>query len=328
MLNKKIAGKILSEIKKAKSILLALHVSPDEDCVASVLAMDLILRKMGKKTKLISFSNVDLGIFYFPTSQRIENADFSKINFNLYDLFIALDSAQERMITRSTYPVIFPQSFKIINIDHHVTNTKFGDLNLVAPLSSTAEIIYQLFNLWKVKIDKKLAQALFLGILADTGCFQYPLTSADTLRAAADLMDKGASLKKTVLEIFRSYSINTLKYWGRVLYNMRIDPSGSFIWSTVSRDEKEELGIVPSEIEGAASLFAPIVAGTKFGIILIEENSNLVRGSMRSRDDFDVSKIAVELGGGGHKQAAGFSLKMCLKEAEERVLKTARKYIK
>jgi len=327
MLNKKTAAKIFTEIKKAKKVLLAVHVSPDQDSIASVLAVELILKKMGKKTKIISFSQISSRLKFISGTDKIETADFSKVNFSDYDLFIALDSAQERMITRSPFPKSFPPNFKIINIDHHITNTRFGDINLVEIVSSTTEIIYKLFNLWEVKIDKKLASLLFYGVFADTGCFQYNTTSKETLRIVTDLMGKGASLNDTVLFTFRSYNIKTLKYWGKVLENVQLDKSGKFIWSTISRAEREALEVEVSEVEGAANLFAPIVSGTEFGIILMEETDDLVRGSLRSRANFDVSQIAVKLGGGGHKAAAGFSLKTDLKEAEKEVLETARNLI-
>jgi phosphoesterase RecJ-like protein len=107
---------------------------------------------------------------------------------------------------------------------------------------------------------------------------------------------------------------------------MQLDPSGKFVWTRVSKAEMEDLGVTPAEIEGASSLFAPVTLGTEFGIIMNDEG-NLVRVSLRSRADFDVSQIAVLFGGGGHKQAASFSLALPLDEAEERVLETVRKLV-
>lgn len=325
--DEKIAREIFLEIKKSNHILLALHVSPDIDSVASVLTMNMVLEKMDKKTKMISFGQIPPRLFYLPGIEKIEYADFGKIDLKDFDLFVSLDCAAERMITRSQYLREFPPKFKIINIDHHITNTKFGDVNLIKYLSSTAEILYKLFQIWKIKINKDLAQLIFAGIFSDSGCFQYPLTSADTLRVAAELMDIGASLNYEVLQQFRSYNIKTLKYWERILENMQVDMSGKFIWSKLSCQEKKDLEIDAVDIQEAASLFAPIVFGTEFGIILVEETDGLTRGSLRSRDDFDVSKLAVELGGGGHKQAAGFSLEMPLEEAERKVLGVARKFL-
>lgn len=330
MINKKTAGKILFEIKKANSILLAFHVSPDGDCVASVLAMNIFLEKLGKKTKIISFSKVPGEFGYLPGIQKAEVINFKKIDFSQFDLFIALDCAQETMITKSEYPSEkFPKNFKVINIDHHSTNPKFGDINLVEPKAcSTSELVYQLFKLWKVKIDKKLAQLIFLGVLTDTGCFQYPSTTKETFLLGSELMEKGADLNQTVLMHYRSYGLRTLKYWSRVLENLKLDESGKFTLSIVTLQEVKDLKIdSEEEIGGAASFFAPIVKGTEFGIIL-DENEGFIKGSIRSRAGFDVSKIAEELGGGGHKLAAGFTLRMPLEEAKIKVLEIARKYTK
>lgn len=325
---KKSAERILKEIKKAKKILLALHVSPDADSLSSVLSLDLVLKRMKKSSRIISFSPLNSRLFCFPECEEIETFDLAAIDFADFDLFIALDSADQRMITRSPFPRKFPPGFKIINIDHHPTNTKYGRINLLAKTSSTAELLYFLYCSWGIKIDKKLAKFLFEGIFADTGCFQYPITSPKTLRIAAELMEKGACLNEAVLKNFRSYSLKTLKYWGKVLENMQLDESKRFVWSKVSQEELREIGVSSGEIEGAASLFAPVILGTEFGIILNEESKELVRASLRARDSFDVSQIALEFGGGGHKQAAGFSLALPLEKAKEKVLETARKYIR
>lgn len=325
MLNKKTSDQILQSINRANKILLTLHVSPDGDCVGAVLAMDLFLRQIGKKTKIISYSKIPKSFLYLPGMADVEIANIAKINLSEFDLYISLDAADKIMITKSEFPKI-PERMKVINIDHHVTNPNFGDLNLVEVVSSTSEMIYDLFKKWKVTIDKQIAKLLFLGIFSDTGCFQYPLTSAKTFLIASSLMKKGADLNESVLTQFRSYNFKTLKYWGKVLDNMQIDESRKFVISVVTASEIRDLGIESEDIEGAASLFAPVTLGTEFGII-IDENEGFVKGSLRSRASFDVSKIAADLGGGGHKQAAGFVLKMPLDEAVKLVLETARKAV-
>jgi len=324
MIDRKKAKSIFLKIKSAKRILLCVHVSPDLDSLASCLAMDLVLNRLGKKTKIISYSQIPSRFSFLPGVEKIETADFAKIDLSGFDLFLVLDCAQERMITRSLFPKNFPKNFKIINIDHHFTNVKFGDLNLVALTSSTAELLYELFLIWKIKIDKKLAELLLFGLVSDTGCFRYSLTTQKTLEAGAELMKKGAVFSEVVLRTFRSYNFKTLKYWGKILDNLQIEEKLGFVWSKISKAECEELGITPVDIDGAADQFLGVVEGTKFGLILNEESENYIRGSLRSRDGFDVSRIAQKLGGGGHKAAAGFSLEMCLAEAEEKVLAVIR----
>ena len=325
MLDKTTAGKILTAIKNANRILIPLHVSPDGDCIGSVLAMDLFLRSLGKKTKIISYSKIPKNYFFLPGMAEVEIVDFAKLNLSDFDLFIFLDIGQETMITKNQLPQKFPWSFKSINIDHHFTNTNFSGVNLIdKKTSSCCELLYDLFRYWKVEIDKQTANLLFLGIFSDTGCFQYPSTSSKTFKKASGLIEKGADLNQTVLMQFRSYGLKTLKYWGKVLENMSLDESGKFVWSKVSREELRQLDIQPEEIEGAASLFCPVTAGTEFGIIL-DECEGFIKASLRSRSGYDVSSFAREFGGGGHKQAAGFILKMPLEEAEKKVLEIARR---
>ena len=327
MLNKITSKKILEEIKKANKILLPLHVSPDGDCIGAVLAMDLFLRSLGKKTKIISYSKIPKNFFYLPGMSEVEILNFAKINLSDFDLHIFLDIAAETMITRSELPKLLLKNLKSINIDHHFTNTKFAKLNLIdEKTSSCCELLYELFKYWKVEIDKQTADLLFMGIFTDSGCFQYPSTSAKTFKIVSDLVEKGADLNQTVLMQFRSYSLKTLKYWSRVLENMQIDESEKFVWSKISREELKQLNIQPEEIEGAASLFCPVIKGTEFGIIL-DESEGFVKGSLRSRNNFDVSKIAEKLGGGGHKLAAGFVIKNSLAEAEEKVLMIVRQSV-
>lgn len=324
----KLADGIWGEIEKAQRILLALHVSPDADSAASVLAMALVLRRLGKEVRVISFSQIPSKLLAIPGIDSVEKFDFAKVKFSDYDLFIALDSPDKNMITRSEYPEEFSPGFKIVCIDHHITSVELGDLNLVWPLSSNAEVLYHLFSYWQVEIDCQLARLLFHGLFSDSCGFQTRSTTAATLRAAADLIEKGASLNEVVLANFRSYSLETLRYWAVILKNMQMDESGLFVWSKISREEIEEMEIDLQEIRGAANLFAPIVSGTEFGIILNEESDQLTRGSLRSRSDFDVSQIALALGGGGHRLSAGFSLVMPLEEAQEEVLRIAREKLK
>lgn len=326
MLRKKTVNEIYSVLLGANKILLTFHVSPDGDSVGSVLAFDLFLRQLGKKTKIISFSKIPRNFLYLPGMADVEIANIAKINLSEFDLYISLDAADKIMITKSEFPKI-PERTKVINIDHHITNPNFGDINFIENVSSTAEVVYDIFKEWKVTIDKQMAKLIFLGIFADTGCFQYPLTSAKTFSIASALMKKGADLNETVFTQFRSYNFKTLKYWGKVLENMQLDESKKFVWSVISASEIRDLEIEPEDIDGASSLFAPVTLGTEFGII-IDENEGFVKGSLRSRASFDVSKLAAELGGGGHKQAAGFILRMPLDEAVKLVLETARKAIK
>lgn len=323
--SKKLPEKIFDLIKKSKKVLLCLHVSPDLDCLSSVLAMARVLRRMRKEVRIISFSQIPPLISFLPGAEEIEIADFAKIDLSGFSLMVALDTAQERMITRSRFPKKLPKDFKIVNIDHHFSNTFFGDINLIMEVSSTAELLYRLFKYWRIKVDKELAEILLYGIVSDTGCFRYSLTSSETFKIASEILEKGVDFEKIVLNTFKSYNFKTLKYWGKILENMEIDEEAGFVWSKISKKECEELGVLPTDIEGAADFFCGVVRGTRFGIILNEEAEGCVRVSLRTREDFNVAKLAEKFGGGGHKAAAGLFLELPFEEAEKRIVEEARK---
>jgi phosphoesterase RecJ-like protein len=180
-----------------------------------------------------------------------------------------------------------------------------------------------------VKIDKELATSLLTGILGDTGAFEYHNTTSRTLQIAADLMDFGADKDEILLKIFRSKQMNLLKFWGQVLDTMQVDKSGKFAWCAIPYDVYQKLGKPQMARESASNSFARMLEDTDFGIIMLEEEPNILRASLRSREkNFDVSKIAEKLGGGGHPGSAGISMQdINFEQGVEKVVATARKFV-
>ena len=317
----KIEKRIFEEIKKADRILMHLHLGPDGDSLGSVLAVWRWLESLGKKVTVVSFDPVAEEFGFLEEVKKVKKADAAKLDFSQFDLWLALDSSDWNMITKNKNfrP---PEDLMLINIDHHKTNVNYGKLNLVLPeKSSVAEVLFELFKRWKVEIDKKIATRLFLGIFMDTGGFFYLNTSPDTMRIGAELLERGADKERIVLEVYRSKPLKTLEYWAAVLARMKIDKRGKFVISTIPREILKGLELGKSERGGAAGQFLPLVKDTDFGVLLDEENPGEVSGSLRARTDFDVSKIAVAMGGGGHKAAAGFRMKGSIEEVEKKLRK-------
>lgn len=210
----------------------------------------------------------------------------------------------------------------LINIDHHPTNAGFGKINYVKRgWSSTAEIIFDLFEKWQVKIDKEMATRLFLGIYSDTGSFKFDYTRPETLRIGARLLELGASLRLIRTNLELNKSLKNLKYWSLVLGKMKINKKYRFVSSSISYQDFQKNKISEGDKAGATTFFAPIVKDTDFGVILREISPGEVNGGLRARTDFDVSKIALAMGGGGHKAAAGFRMKGSIKEVERKLRK-------
>jgi phosphoesterase RecJ-like protein len=323
-MNYKESTKILEEIKKANRILVNCHRGPDSDSVGSALALLRVLKNLKKDVSVICPSDLPDDLTFLTDADLVKRVNFSTFNFSEYDLFLIIDSSTYAMVTGlkdSDAPTI-----NTVVIDHHFSNEKFGKINLVdANRTSTGELLYKVFEDWGVNIDKVIAECLLTGIIGDTGSFQYQNVGQETLRIAASLMDAGADKDKIIYNIYRNIDFKEVKMWGKFIENMKIEDN--FIWSAIPVSTYKDFGEFIYAKEDAANLFFPVVKGTDFGMVMVETNDNVLFVSFRSRSGFDVSKIAKEVGGGGHKAAAGARIEgLIFDEAVKKVLSAARKY--
>jgi phosphoesterase RecJ-like protein len=319
---------ILEEIKNAKKILLNCHRGPDPDSVGSALSMYQVLKKLGKEeVKIICPSETPEEVKFLKDSALINRVDFTNFDFGSSDLFIVMDSGSWSMV--SGKKDIVKPNMKFVVIDHHQTNTSFGEINLVdAERGSNCEVMYNLFEDWNVELDQRIAQTLLTGIIGDTGTFEYPNTTPSTFKAVSRLLELGADKDEIILNLYRSRTFEQIKMWGEYLKLMQIDKDNKFVWAAMPYEifEKNNHIDVKSEV---ASMFMQNVKDTEFGIVMLEDVKNHLWISFRSRKDFDVSGLAELLGGGGHKGAAGGELKdLPFDKAVEKVLETAREYAK
>lgn len=328
---KKVAGEIFSQLKKTKSILCPLHLHPDGDAIAAALVVRYLLMKMRKRARVTSTDELPKSFVFLKDFQKIEIKDFAELDLSQFDLLLFLDiSSLSRFTKREDFKI--PKGVFTINIDHHPTNTRFANINAVlSDIGSTCQILYEFCKFQNIKIDKNLANWLYCGIYTDTGGFEYA-APARTHQVAADLLMKGANHNEIVFQIKRKKDLPFLKSWGRILENLKVDKEHHFCWSTISHQDILHIGCVPTDYYGATE-YIKNVEETDFGIILAEEKPNEIRGHLRSRRQpeeggFDVSQVAIALGGGGHKAAAGFSLEMNLAKAEKKTLEIARRFAK
>lgn len=317
---------IKKRIKKAKRILLNVHRSPDPDGVGSALALYEFLLKLKKEVKVICPSDLSSECLFLPNSKVIEKVNFEKFDFSNWDIFIVADSANWEMVTGRKG--IKKPDIEIIVIDHHITSERFGNINLVdEKASSTSEIIYSLLKDWRVNITQSISQNLLAGIICDTGVFEYPNVTSFTLEVAKNLIDNGANKDEIVTNVYRNYSFNQLKLWGEVLKRMEFNKENRFVYSAIPNEIYKQFKEPDTAKETAASMFGPVVKGADFGMVMIEEEPNKLSVSFRSKKDFDVSKIAKDLGGGGHILAAGVTIRNEeFNKAVDKVLTAAIKY--
>jgi len=315
---------ILEKIKKADKIVLNCHRGPDSDSVGSALALSQVLGEMGKDVTVICPSDIPSDLRFLQGANEIVRVNFTTFDFSVYDLFIILDSSTYSLVTGmkdSQKPTI-----DSIVIDHHVSNEKFGDINLVDDeTTSTGELLYKVFEDWKVDLSKDVSECLLTGIIGDTGTFQYQNVGQKTLKIAADLMDKGADKDKIIYHLYRNIEFKELKMWGKFIESMMIEDN--FVWAAIPLAIYKDFGEYSYAKEDVANLFFPIVRGTEFGVVMVETSENVLSVSFRARTGFDVSEIAKEIGGGGHKPAAGARVEgLPFQEAVNKVLTAARKY--
>jgi len=299
---------ILQEIKKAHKILLNAHRNPDLDSIGASTALAMVLKKMGKKVQIVCPHEVASEFMFIKGASDIETINFKDFkDFQLYDLFLILDSGSFDIITGSK-EVELPDMKKIV-IDHHRSNS-FTDVGLrlvEEKAAATCEIVYKIFSDWGVDIDSDLATALFSGIAGDTVFFRYSENTKEMYKIIADLIDKGANKDTLVEKMFNNYSFGFVKLLGEFLDNMKLEKVGerAFVWSALPYRIFKKYGFPKGARETAADLFFQSVKGTSFGLAILEEKEGRVCVSFRSIGEKDVSGIARALGGGGHRNAAG-----------------------
>ncbi|KKP39489.1 hypothetical protein A2130_02395 [Candidatus Woesebacteria bacterium GWC2_33_12] len=319
---------ILDEVKKAKRILLNCHYGADPDGIGSTLALKLVLEKLGKKVDVIcpskklsqqtnfltGFNDITLGI------------DFYSFDFDKYDLCMFLDTSDVDVLTGQDRELIINKF--IVVIDHHQTFHLKNDLKILdTNSSSVGEILYKVFKDWNIELDQQIAECLLTSIIGDTGTFSYTGATSETLRIGSDLMSLGADKSMISDRIYRGEDFRILKFWAEVLSRIQIDKEYGFVWSTVPNNIYKDYEDLPAVKSKTASIFAPIVDGTDFGFIGIEEKPNTFTVSFRGRTDFDTSRIAEELGGGGHPISSAVRMEdINFDDAVEKVLTVCRKY--
>jgi len=306
---KQLAPKILAEIQKSKSILLHCHPSPDGDSYGSALAVMHTLKNLNKKVTMISGdSPKPRNLSSLPGFEEVTEKNYLEINQEEFDLFIILDSSAENQISKKG-EVIFPDSMRTIVIDHHASNQEYAQINLVdTSYIAVSQIIYDLLCAWEVEISPEAAVCLFVGMYTDSGGFKYALTSPNTLFAAAAVAKINPGFPQVIYNFENSAQPGEIKYLGLALSSVKTYFSKNVAIASVSFKQLQDNNISKEDIVSyIVSNYLKSVVGWNIGIAFTEKGLGIFEASLRTRDSdrFDLSKLALALGGGGHKAAAG-----------------------
>ncbi|OHA57682.1 MAG: hypothetical protein A2114_01970 [Candidatus Vogelbacteria bacterium GWA1_51_14] len=317
---KNLAPKIWAEIKQANKILINCHYNPDQDSIGSALAMMHILENIGKEVTVIK-GDSDLPAFaqYLPGAEKIALKNYFEIKPEEFDLFVILDSSDLGRVSR-VGEIIFPPNLRTVVIDHHASNTQFGQLNLiVTDYPATAQVLFDLSTEWGVEITRDIAVCLIVALHADTGGFRYRKTSSHTFNIASRLAAIAPDFADTLANTEGSKSLATYKFMGATLSRLEEFFDGQVvIAATPYQDfQKFDFSISESKNTGLSSMLINI-KGVKMSFLLNEEKPGVTGMSARSRDGkkYDVAALMAKFGGGGHQVAAGAMVNKPLAEVK------------
>ncbi|MCC8029918.1 MAG: bifunctional oligoribonuclease/PAP phosphatase NrnA [Lachnospiraceae bacterium] len=287
-------------LRESDSAAVAGHVRPDGDCVGSCLAVYNYIRTWFPEIRAdLYLEPIPEKFAFLKNADRIRQARAEEDPF-VYDLFIALDCADIGRLGDAAG--LFGAAKHTICIDHHVTNAGFADVNEVCPgASSASELVFSAMN--PERISKEIAVCLYLGIAHDTGIFRYSCTSAETMRVAGELMNKGIDFTKLIDETYYIRTYAQQKIWGKALLDSQLFLDGTCIYSVVTLEDQDTFGVTAADLDGIVSELRS-TAGVEVSVFLYE-SKNGYKISMRSASYVDVAKIAMDFGGGGHVRAAG-----------------------
>ncbi len=309
-------SKILDTIQNANRILFIGHRKPDGDSLGVLCAWSNYLDSINKKYTCFTPDPAPFYYHYLPKLEKVFT-DTKKIPWGEVDVVLTLDCGDLRQTGLSEELKRLKGKATLINIDHHISNPAYGDLNLIIPeASSTSEIVFNIFNDLKLPIDKKIATCLLTGIIFDTNNFVNPATTPEAFQAAAELLKYGANYGRIVNYLFRNKSLTSLKLWGKVFIDINLNKQWGIAASTVSLEDNIKYGLSEDFFEGLAN-FLSNLGEAKLVMILKEEDNGEIRVSLRTNEEkIDVSQLAKFFGGGGHRKAAGFRVKGELKRLE------------
>ncbi len=302
--------KILEEVKGAKTIGLSGHVRPDGDCVGSVMGLSLYLKKACPEAQVQVLIEKPADIFNCIKGVEEISGDFKPVA-DCFDVFIALDAEKTRLGEAEKF---FDSAKKRINIDHHISNAEgCGDVNYVIPSASSAsELVYDVLDN-KELLDEEIAKALYIGIVHDTGVFQYSNTSPKTLRTAAELIAYGFDFPAIVDKTFyeKTYVQNLLL--GKALTDSRLFMDGKCIVSQIDKETMEQFQATSHDLDGIVSQMRS-TRGVDCAIFMYQLKENEYKVSLRSAGLTDVAKVVSVFGGGGHMRAAGVTMQGSFEE--------------
>ena len=304
---------ILEEINKAESIVILTHENPDGDAIGTGLALYNSLKQMGKKPDII-IPEYPRIFGFLPGSDEIKKES----NIEKYDLAISVDCATIKML--NGFASYFENAKVKISIDHHSTNTMFGDLNYVSPdAPACAQILLVVLEYFKVEITKEIGTCIVTGIITDTGGFKYSGVTSETFEFAAWLLNKGINISRIYRKVLQTKTRANFELNRIATNRLEFFEDGKVAFTYITKEDEEKVGAESGDHEGIVETGRDI-EGVEVSIF-IRQTDKGCKVSMRSNEYVNVSDVCLLLGGGGHAHAAGATMQCTIEQAKEKILR-------
>lgn len=306
--------KINKIIGDAKTVGIAGHIRPDGDCVGSCMSLYNYLKKNRPdiQTK-VYLEYVDKK---FNIIENIEQINTDGYDGTIYDLFISLDTASRDRLGFNL--PFFENAKRTVCIDHHASNSGYADYNYIVPeASSSSEVLYEALE--AELIDKSVAEPMYMGIAHDSGVFRFQSTTPKTMRIAADMMEYGINVNKILEDTFYRKSYNQMMITAKIQSQAVITMDGKCIYGYCTTEMMEKYGVNINDLDAVVASLRNL-DGVEVAMFIYELEPECFKVSLRSKNEVDVSEIAVGFGGGGHVRAAGFEVNGKLEQIIEQIL--------
>lgn len=311
---------ILKEIDKAETFVVMGHENPDGDAIGSVLGMYTFLKERGKTDIDALFKEFPEIFYTLPNSDKIT----FKPNHEKYDMAIIVDCPSTSRVCKE-YEKYIESAKVVVQFDHHLRNSMFGDYNVVNPAApACAEILVSSFQYLKIDISKDIAKCLLAGIITDTGGFRFNSTTAETFEYAAWCLEKGINVSKIYKDVLMTRTMAQFNAEKLALERLEFFDDNKITFTYITNEDKKNLNIKPGDLEGIAGIGVTI-KGVEVAIFAHEKEDGF-KLSFRS-NNIDVSDICMLFGGGGHKLAAGCLIKADIDEVKKIVITETKKHL-
>lgn len=313
---------VAGALGRARSIALLSHVFPEGDCIGAALGAALALEEAGKEAIAYNADPLPQALRGLPGADRIVRCPRLP---RAFEALLVVDTSDPGRLGGLLDRI--PDSAVVLNVDHHPGNTRFGTWNWVEPAASSAgEMVYRLLRHMGIPISGRVATNLFAAILTDTGSFHFGNTTPASLRAAADLVELGARPEWVAAELYGNRDPGELSLLGELLTTLQLSPDGRLAWVEITHQALARAGIEMGETQGIIN-YPRSIRGVEIAVAFKEVGPEETRVSLRSSGPVDVARVARAFAGGGHRNAAGCTVRAGMAEARRRVLEAAQQLL-